>query len=115
AGGKKHFVPAVHIHHKFIVIDAETQSPTIYSGSANLSKNSTNYNDENLLDIKGNPELAQTYFAEFIRLYEHYRARAIWDMGGTRRSSRSGATGSRQAFTLKTTRDGCVKQAYKKG
>jgi phosphatidylserine/phosphatidylglycerophosphate/cardiolipin synthase-like enzyme len=105
--------PAVHIHHKFIVIDADTEAPTIYSGSANLSKNSTNYNDENLLEIKGNPELAQAYFAEFMHLYEHYRARAIWDMGGTGRSSRSGATGSRQAFTLKTTRDGWVKRAYK--
>jgi hypothetical protein len=86
-----------------------TQAP------ANLSKNSTNYNNENLLDIQGNPELAQTYFAEFMRLYEHYRGCAIWDMGGTRRSSRSGATGSRRAFTLKTTRDGWVKQAYKQG
>ena len=107
--------PAVHIHHKFIVIDADTEAPTIYSGSANLSKNSTNYNDENLLEIKGNPELAQTYFAEFMRLHEHYRARAIWDMGSTRRFSRSEATGSRRAFTLKTTRDGWVKQAYKQG
>ena len=25
--------PAVHIHHKFIVIDADTEAPTIYSGS----------------------------------------------------------------------------------
>jgi phosphatidylserine/phosphatidylglycerophosphate/cardiolipin synthase-like enzyme len=107
--------PAVHIHHKFIVIDADTEAPTIYSGSANLSKNSTNYNDENLLEIKGNPELAQAYLAEFMRLYEHYRARAIWDMGGRGRSSRSGATGSRQAFTLKTSRDGWVKQAYRQG
>ena len=33
-----------------------------------------------LLEIKQSPELAQTYFAEFIRLYEHYRARALWNI-----------------------------------
>jgi hypothetical protein len=75
-----HKPPAVHIHHKFIVIDGETSSPTIYTGSANLSKNSTNNNDENLLEIKGSVALAQTYFAEFTRIYQHYRARALWNM-----------------------------------
>ena len=66
----------MHIHHKFIVIDGNTDDPTIYTGSANLSNNSTHRNDENLLEIKGNPDLARTYVAEFMRLYEHYRARA---------------------------------------
>ena len=72
--------PAVHIHHKFIIIDADTDSPTIYTGSANLSENSTHQNDENLLEITGSPELAQTYLAEFMRIYEHYRARALWNI-----------------------------------
>jgi phosphatidylserine/phosphatidylglycerophosphate/cardiolipin synthase-like enzyme len=53
AGQKKRGPPAVHIHHKFIVIDADTDDPTIYTGSANLSNNSTHKNDENLLEIKG--------------------------------------------------------------
>jgi len=68
--------PPVIIHHKFIVIDAETDSPTIYTGSANMSGNSVFKNDENLLEIKGSPRLARIYLAEFMRLYEHYRARA---------------------------------------
>src|SRR5262249_28000272 len=68
--------PPVLVHHKFIVIDAETDSPTIYTGSANMSGNSVFRNDENLLEIKGSPRLAQIYLAEFLRLYEHYRARA---------------------------------------
>jgi phosphatidylserine/phosphatidylglycerophosphate/cardiolipin synthase-like enzyme len=101
--------PAVHIHHKFIVIDGDTDAPTIFTGSANLSKNSTNFNDENLLEITGSPALAQTYLAEFMRLYEHYRARAIWNEG-------TGKTrGAASAFTLKTTRDGWVRDAYKPG
>jgi hypothetical protein len=68
--------PPVIIHHKFIVIDAETDAPVIYTGSANMSGNSVFNNDENLLEIKGSPRLAQIYLAEFLRLYEHYRARA---------------------------------------
>jgi phosphatidylserine/phosphatidylglycerophosphate/cardiolipin synthase-like enzyme len=68
--------PPVIIHHKFIVIDAETTNPTIYTGSANMSHNSVNQNDENLLEIRGSRRLAGIYLAEFMRLYEHYRARA---------------------------------------
>ena len=68
--------PPVIVHHKFIVIDAETDSPVIYTGSANMSGNSVFNNDENLLEVKGSPRLAQIYLAEFLRLYEHYRARA---------------------------------------
>lgn len=68
--------PPVLVHHKFVVIDAETDSPIIYTGSANMSGNSVFRNDENLMEIRGSPRLAQIYLAEFLRLYEHYRARA---------------------------------------
>jgi phosphatidylserine/phosphatidylglycerophosphate/cardiolipin synthase-like enzyme len=77
--------PPVVVHHKFIVIDAETDSPIIYSGSANMSGNSVFGNDENLLEIKGSARLARIYLAEFLRLYEHYRARAhfiAWKLSG---------------------------------
>ena len=111
--GKKTFVPAVHIHHKFIVLDAETKTPTVYTGSANFSKNSTNRNDENLLEIKGNSALAQTYLAEFIRLYEHYRARALYNMAHPKGKTAPGKKGA--TFVLKTTRDEWVKGAYKAG
>jgi len=70
--------PPVIIHHKFVVIDGETDHPIIYSGSANMSKNSVNFNDENLLEIMGSRRVADIYMAEFFRLYEHYRARAHW-------------------------------------
>ena len=69
----------VYIHHKFVVIDAETDHPIIYTGSANMSKNSLYRNDENLLEIKGSTRLAAIYHTEFLRLYEHYRARAVWN------------------------------------
>ena len=119
-GKKKGGAPAVHIHHKFIVIDAETENPIIYTGSNNLSNNSTHRNDENLLEIKGNLELAQTYFAEFIRLYEHYRARALWNLAhppskGKPKDSAPISSKLGRTFTLKITRDEWVKGAYKAG
>jgi phosphatidylserine/phosphatidylglycerophosphate/cardiolipin synthase-like enzyme len=111
--------PAVHIHHKFIVVDADTDNPTIYTGSANLSNNSTHKNDENLLEIKDSPALAQTYLAEFMRLYEHYRARALWNIahggGGKAGKRKAKAATTSTAFTLKTRRDDWVKAAYKPG
>lgn len=73
------FIPQVFIHHKFVVVDAETASPVIYTGSANISGNSMWMNDENILEITDCPRLARVYFAEFMRLYEHYRARASWN------------------------------------
>jgi phosphatidylserine/phosphatidylglycerophosphate/cardiolipin synthase-like enzyme len=121
---KKSAPPAVHIHHKFVLIDAETSHPIIYTGSNNMSHNSTYNNDENLLEITECPRLAQIYLSEFIRLYEHYRARAVWDMnhpkGKTKKTAGSNADliknhKLQDAFTLKTTRDEWVKAAYKKG
>lgn len=69
------YAPVI-IHHKFLVIDAEGANPVVYTGSANMSNNSEHFNDENLLEIRDR-RLAGTYLAEFLRLYEHYRARAL--------------------------------------
>ncbi|WP_027801058.1 phospholipase D-like domain-containing protein [Paraburkholderia dilworthii] len=79
------YAPVI-IHHKFLVIDAEGANPIVYTGSANMSNNSEHFNDENLLEIRDR-RIASTYLAEFLRLYEHYRARALairQRHGGTR-------------------------------
>ncbi len=115
--GKKSYIPAVHIHHKFILIDAETDSPTIFTGSANMSNNSVFNNDENLLEITTCPRLAQIYLAEFMRLYEHYRARALWDwshQGKAGKTLSAGAAKTKLAdtFVLKTSAKDWVKDAY---
>jgi phosphatidylserine/phosphatidylglycerophosphate/cardiolipin synthase-like enzyme len=65
----------VRVHHKFVVIDAEGDNPIVFTGSANFSGNSLHNNDENLIKITACPRLAGMYMAEFLRLYEHYRAR----------------------------------------
>ena len=118
-GKQPHTPPAVHIHHKFIVIDADTATPTIYTGSANMSNNSVHRNDENLLEITGSPSLAQAYFAEFMRLYEHYRARAIWNQthtkSGKEKKKKGGSKSSHGTLTLKRKRDEWAKAAYTTG
>lgn len=52
------------MHHKVIVIDGET----VIMGSYNFSKNAEIRNNENLLIIKGNQEIAKEYLAEFQRI-----------------------------------------------
>ncbi|MBB4429444.1 phosphatidylserine/phosphatidylglycerophosphate/cardiolipin synthase-like enzyme [Bradyrhizobium sp. CIR48] len=115
AAKKKSSVPPIHVHHKFIVIDGDTAAPTIYTGSPNFSKASENSNDENVLEIKGNAALAQAYVAEFMRLYNHYRARAIWNKTHEKKGAKPKPGSEADPLVLKQTRDEWVKDAYKKG
>lgn len=97
-------IPIVIIHHKFIVIDGETDDPIVFSGSANMSENSLHNNDENLLEIRSQ-QVATVYMAEFMRLYEHYRARANFNS-----FSRAVAAGSdTRRFALRATSDWCTR------
>ena len=60
--------------------------------------------------------LAGVYVAEFFRLYNHYRARAIWNRTHEgSRASKAKAGKDQDPLVLKTTRDGWVKSAYKDG
>lgn len=110
--------PPIHVHHKFIVIDGDTEHPTIYTGSPNFSKASENGNDENELEIKGNTKVAQIYVAEFMRLYNHYRARALWDKNHPDASKGKKAKSKpavQDSLVLATTRDGWAKDAFTPG
>ena len=63
------------IHTKLIVVDFTSDSPTVISGSHNLSANASNGNDENFLVIHGNRDIADAYGCELMRFYDHYRFR----------------------------------------
>lgn len=52
------------MHHKVIIVDAET----VITGSYNFSRNAEENNSENLLIIRGNPDIAAAYLAEFQRV-----------------------------------------------
>jgi phosphatidylserine/phosphatidylglycerophosphate/cardiolipin synthase-like enzyme len=96
---------SVYIHHKFVLIDAETDQPTIFTGSQNISNNSIQNNDENLLEITGCQRLARIYLAEFMRLYDHYKARVVFEQSniGSKAMSATKTAKSRDVTVQSTT------------
>jgi phosphatidylserine/phosphatidylglycerophosphate/cardiolipin synthase-like enzyme len=64
-----------YIHNKVILVDPLSETPVVISGSANFSDNSILRNDENTLVIKGNKNVADFYFTEFARIFNHYSSR----------------------------------------
>lgn len=66
-----------YVHSKFLLHDPLSDTPIIVTGSANFSDPSTRSNDENMLVIKGDKRVADIYFTEFNRLYNHYYFRGV--------------------------------------
>lgn len=65
------------IHNKVILIDPLSEDPIVITGSANFSDNSISGNDENTLVIRGDKDVADLYFTEFVRIFNHYYSRYI--------------------------------------
>jgi phosphatidylserine/phosphatidylglycerophosphate/cardiolipin synthase-like enzyme len=74
-----------YIHSKFLLMDPLGETPVVVSGSANFSDASTRQNDENMLIIKGNRRVADIYFTEFMRLFNHYYFRSVYNETKTER------------------------------
>ena len=66
-----------YVHSKFLLMDPLGDDPIVVTGSANFSKASTNDNDENMLIIRGDKRVADIYFTEFNRLFNHYYFRSV--------------------------------------
>jgi hypothetical protein len=64
------------IHDKIVVIDPLLPTCTVIVGSHNLGYKASYENDENLLVIEGNTDLAQAYAVHVLDVYDHYRFRA---------------------------------------
>jgi phosphatidylserine/phosphatidylglycerophosphate/cardiolipin synthase-like enzyme len=60
------------VHTKFMVVDPLSTTPTVITGSANFSVDSTRTNDENMLVIRDDLRVADIYFTEYMRLFAHY-------------------------------------------
>lgn len=73
-GFNKH---VTYVHSKFLLMDPLGSNPLVVTGSANFSKASTNDNDENMLIILGEKRVADIYFTEFNRLFNHYYFRSV--------------------------------------
>ncbi|MDX8449832.1 phospholipase D-like domain-containing protein [Mesorhizobium captivum] len=66
-----------YIHDKFMLVDPLGKDPLIVTGSANFSQPSQRINDENMLVIRGDTRVADIYFGEFMRIFDHHYARYI--------------------------------------
>jgi phosphatidylserine/phosphatidylglycerophosphate/cardiolipin synthase-like enzyme len=62
------------MHHKFVVLDFNTDDARVYLGSYNFSEPADGENGENLLLIKDRT-VATSYMIEALRIYDHYRFR----------------------------------------
>ncbi len=67
----------MYIHNKFMLIDPLGDDPIVVTGSANFSRPSQVSNDENMLVIRGNTRVADIYFGEFMRVFDHLYSRYI--------------------------------------
>jgi phosphatidylserine/phosphatidylglycerophosphate/cardiolipin synthase-like enzyme len=76
-----------YIHSKFLLRDPLGADPIVVTGSANFSDASTNDNDENMIVIRGDKRVADIYFTEFNRLFNHYYFRAVMEIVGRRNPS----------------------------
>lgn len=68
-----------YIHSKFLLSDPLSSDPVVVTGSANFSDASTRNNDENMVVIRGDIRVADLYFTEFNRLFNHYYFRAVYN------------------------------------
>jgi phosphatidylserine/phosphatidylglycerophosphate/cardiolipin synthase-like enzyme len=76
-----------YIHSKFLLMDPLGDDPIVVTGSANFSNASTVGNDENMLIIRGDQRVADIYFTEFHRLFNHYYFRSVHQKASSARGS----------------------------
>ena len=66
-----------YIHTKFMLVDPLSDDPLVVTGSANFSRPSQRINDENMLVIRGDTRVADIYFGEYMRIFDHHYARYV--------------------------------------
>lgn len=99
----------LYIHDKFMLVDPLGVDPMVVTGTANFSGASQYNNDENMLVIRGDLRVADIYFGEFMRVFDHIYARYI--VGLLKKDGRQDAS----AGFLKETADEWVPQHFAKG
>jgi phosphatidylserine/phosphatidylglycerophosphate/cardiolipin synthase-like enzyme len=99
----------LYIHDKFILVDPLGDDPIVVTGTANFSRPSQNANDENMLVIRGSKRVADIYFGEFMRIFDHLYSRYIV------RKLRAAGKGDPNAGYLKEDSREWVPQHFKNG
>jgi phosphatidylserine/phosphatidylglycerophosphate/cardiolipin synthase-like enzyme len=80
SGPKAHAI----VHSKIVVIDPLAPGCVVITGSHNLGYQASYNNDENLLIVKGQSELARAYAVNVMDVYDHYRFRYIVNQRNTK-------------------------------
>ena len=70
-------LPQTHamVHSKVVVIDPYGDHPVVMTGSHNMGPKASGVNDENLILIEGNGDLASQYAGKIMEIYSQYRWR----------------------------------------
>ncbi|MDQ0438641.1 phosphatidylserine/phosphatidylglycerophosphate/cardiolipin synthase-like enzyme [Kaistia dalseonensis] len=79
------------VHDKLVVIDPLSPECTVILGSHNLGFKASYANDENMVIITGDREIALAYAVHILDVYDHYRFRAV--EAELRRKGRKGWSG----------------------
>jgi len=103
------FNRVLYIHNKFMLVDPLGDDPVVVTGSANFSGPSQYINDENMIVIRGNTRVADIYFGEFMRIFDHFYSRYI-----TEKIQKQGTQNSDAGY-LKEKAAEWVPQHFKKG
>jgi phosphatidylserine/phosphatidylglycerophosphate/cardiolipin synthase-like enzyme len=84
-------IPAISVHHKFVVVDFKGEKPVVYCGSSNLAFKPEQNNGDNLIEIRDRD--AVTVFAiEAIRLVDHFHFRNRESLSNKKNSGKSSNT-----------------------
>ena len=95
-----HRFRSIYIHTKYILIDPLSNHPIVITGSANFSEPSTDTNDENMLIIPNDTEVADVYLTEFMRLFNHYYFRYITYLQEEQKKSKLNIVISKAAYLV---------------
>ncbi len=68
--------PGQVIHDKFIIVDFDTTSPVVFTGSSNLAAGGEEQNGDNMLAIS-DPAVASIYAVQAMGLVDHFHFRAV--------------------------------------
>jgi phosphatidylserine/phosphatidylglycerophosphate/cardiolipin synthase-like enzyme len=98
-----------YIHDKFMLVDPLGNDPIVVTGTANFSGASQSANDENMVVIRDDQRVADIYFGEFMRVFDHLYSRYI--VGKMKKAG----TSDPDAGFLKEKADDWVPQHFKKG
>ncbi|WP_162944655.1 phospholipase D-like domain-containing protein [Flavisolibacter nicotianae] len=72
------------IHHKFVVVDFNSNNAKLYCGSSNLAAGGEQANGDNLIEISDR-DIATVFAIEAVRLVDHYAFRTAVDTNGETR------------------------------